>query len=54
VLHDGLRHVAAAHLSEQNNTPEIVRGVLAATTGGGPDDFIVASAAMGFGWLDLR
>ncbi|ARN20589.1 MBL fold metallo-hydrolase [Piscinibacter gummiphilus] len=54
VLHDGLRHVAAAHLSEQNNTPELVRGVLAATTGGDADDFIVASAAMGFGWLDLR
>jgi len=53
-LHDGLRHVAAAHLSEQNNTPELARAALARATGGGADDFIVADAASGFGWLDLR
>jgi hypothetical protein len=34
VHHDGLRHVLAAHLSEQNNRPEIVRQVLADALGG--------------------
>ena len=28
-LHDGLRHLVAAHLSEQNNRPELVLAALA-------------------------
>jgi phosphoribosyl 1,2-cyclic phosphodiesterase len=53
-LHDGLRHVAAGHLSQENNTPALVRAALAAATGAGGDDFVVADAAHGFGWLSLR
>jgi phosphoribosyl 1,2-cyclic phosphodiesterase len=51
--HDGLRHVVAAHLSEQNNTPELARQALAHACGAAPDDIVVADPAMGFGWLDL-
>ena len=53
-VHDGLRHVAAGHLSQENNTPALVRAALARATGGGDDDFVVADAAGGFDWLGLR
>lgn len=53
-LHDGLRHVVAAHLSEQNNTPELARQALAAACGGTPSDIVVADPAAGFDWLELR
>lgn len=53
-LHAGLRHVVAAHLSEQNNRPGIARQLLAQVTGGQEEDFVVADPALGFGWLDLR
>lgn len=51
--HGALRHLVAAHLSEQNNRPELVRAQLAAVLGGGADDVVVADAAHGFGWLDI-
>ncbi|MDM0042219.1 MBL fold metallo-hydrolase [Variovorax sp. J22G21] len=53
VLHDGLRHVVAAHLSEQNNRPDIVRRVLAEALGANEDEILTASAADGSPWLDL-
>ncbi|MCW5663344.1 MAG: MBL fold metallo-hydrolase [Piscinibacter sp.] len=53
-LHDGLRHVVAAHLSEQNNRPELARAALAAACGGAPQDIVVADPLLGFGWLSLR
>ena len=53
-LHPGLRHVVAAHLSEQNNTPETVQALMAHTMGGCAEDFVVAHPASGFGWLALR
>ncbi|MEO5736343.1 MAG: MBL fold metallo-hydrolase [Variovorax sp.] len=53
VLHDGLRHVVAAHLSEQNNRPDIVRRVLAEALGAREDEILTASAADGSPWLDL-
>lgn len=52
-LHGGLRHVVAAHLSEQNNTPELARQALAAACGAAPADIVVADPAEGFGWLDI-
>ena len=53
VRHDGLRHVVAAHLSEQNNRPDIVRRVLAEALGAQEDEILTASAADGSPWLDL-
>jgi len=53
VLHSGLRHVLAAHLSEQNNRPEIVRRVMAEALGGQENEMLTANAAEGSPWLDL-
>ncbi len=53
VLHGGLRHVVAAHLSEQNNRPDIVRRLLAHALGGAEHEMLTASAAEGSPWLDL-
>lgn len=52
--HDGLRHLVAAHLSEQNNRPDLARAALAAVCGGAPQDIVVADPLDGFGWLSLR
>jgi phosphoribosyl 1,2-cyclic phosphodiesterase len=48
-----LRHVVAAHLSQQNNTPGKARSALAGALGCGEDWIGVASQAEGFGWRDL-
>lgn len=53
VLHDGLRHVVAAHLSEQNNRPEIVRRLMAEALGGHESEMLTATAAEGSPWLDV-
>ncbi|GER17248.1 MBL fold metallo-hydrolase [Variovorax boronicumulans] len=53
VLHDGLRHVVAAHLSEQNNRPEIVRRLMAEALGGDEAEMLTATAAEGSPWLDV-
>jgi phosphoribosyl 1,2-cyclic phosphodiesterase len=52
VLHAGLRHVVAAHLSEQNNRPDIVRRVLADALGAAEHEMLTADAASGSPWLD--
>lgn len=52
-VHAGLRHLVAAHLSEQNNRPELARAALAQACGGQPDDIVVADPQHGFGWLAL-
>ena len=49
----GLRHLVAAHLSRENNTPELARGALAATWGSSPADVVVADPVRGFSWLQL-
>ncbi len=48
-----LRHVVAAHLSQQNNTPAKARGALAAALDCSEDWIGVATQAEGFGWRDL-
>jgi len=53
VQHDGLRHLLAAHLSEQNNRPDIVREAMAAALGASADEMLTATAAEGSPWLDL-
>lgn len=53
-LHGGLRHLVAAHLSRQNNRPELAVQALLGVTGGNTDDIIVADPSLGFDWLSLR
>ena len=52
-MHEGLRHLVAAHLSEQNNRPELARAALAQACGGRPGDIVVADPLLGFSWLDM-
>lgn len=52
--HGGLRHVVAAHLSEENNRPELAAAALAAACGGASQDIVVAHPRHGADWLDLR
>jgi len=52
--HAGLRHVVAAHLSEQNNSPALAAEALAAACGARPADITVADPAKGAGWLTLK
>ena len=49
-----LRHVISAHLSEQNNTPELARGALASVLGCSSDWVGVAYQDSGFDWRELR
>ncbi|MBU1361573.1 MAG: MBL fold metallo-hydrolase, partial [Gammaproteobacteria bacterium] len=53
VCHSGLRHVLAAHLSAQNNRPDIVRRVMAEALGASEEDMLTAGAIDGSPWLDL-
>lgn len=51
--HAGLRHLVAAHLSEQNNRPDLARAALAAACGAAAGDIVVADPALGCDWLAL-
>lgn len=51
LLPGGLRQVVAAHLSEQNNRPELARQTLAAALHCAPQDIHVADQACGSAWL---
>ncbi|MCU7369846.1 MBL fold metallo-hydrolase [Paucibacter sp. O1-1] len=53
-LHQGLRHVVAAHLSERNNSPALAAAALAEILGVAPADIPVASQTLGMDWLDLN
>jgi phosphoribosyl 1,2-cyclic phosphodiesterase len=48
-----LQHIIAAHLSEQNNTPELARAALAAALDCAPDWIGVAYQDSGFDWREL-
>jgi phosphoribosyl 1,2-cyclic phosphodiesterase len=48
-----LRHLVAAHLSQQNNTPELARSALAGALGCEPDWIGVATQDEGFGWRQI-
>lgn len=52
-MHAGLRHLVAAHLSEQNNRAELARAALASACGAAAHDIVVADPALGFDWLTL-
>lgn len=51
--HGALRHVVAAHLSQQNNTPALAAQALAGALGCSDDDIVVADAAEGCPWMDV-
>jgi phosphoribosyl 1,2-cyclic phosphodiesterase len=48
-----LAHVVAAHLSKQNNTPELARSALASALGCAAAWIGVADQAAGFGWREI-
>jgi phosphoribosyl 1,2-cyclic phosphodiesterase len=48
-----LVHVIAAHLSEQNNTPELARSALAASLGCAPEWIGIAEQTLGFAWREM-
>lgn len=48
-----LKHLVAAHLSQQNNTPAKARSALAEALGCTEDWIGIADQAEGFGWRDL-
>ncbi|HEX7440118.1 MAG TPA: MBL fold metallo-hydrolase [Caldimonas sp.] len=52
-LHDGLRHLVAAHLSQENNRPELVRESLAATWHGAREEIVIAHPQRGFAWITI-
>lgn len=49
-----LQHVVCAHLSEQNNRPDLARAALARALGCEPDWVGIATQDEGFGWRELR
>ena len=51
--HAGLQHVLAAHLSRQNNTPDLARAALSAALGCGTDRIGIADQDHGFDWRDI-
>ena len=51
--HDAAQHIVAAHLSQQNNTPELARSALAAALGCAPDWIGIADQACGFAWREI-
>jgi phosphoribosyl 1,2-cyclic phosphodiesterase len=48
-----LKHVIAAHLSQQNNTPGLARDALAGALDCTPDWIAVATQEEGFGWREI-
>jgi phosphoribosyl 1,2-cyclic phosphodiesterase len=48
-----LKTIVGAHLSQQNNTPELAREALCSVTAGSGIDVMIACQEEGFGWIDL-
>ncbi len=48
-----LQHVVCAHLSQENNTPELAKAALAQALGCTPDWIVAADQDNGCGWLSL-
>ena len=53
-VHGGLRHVMAAHLSRENNRPELALEALATAAGADARDIRAAGPEWGFDWIELR
>lgn len=52
--HRRLQYLVAAHLSEENNCPELVRSTLARVLAGAAVEIAVADQEAGVSWLELR
>jgi phosphoribosyl 1,2-cyclic phosphodiesterase len=48
-----LRHLVAAHLSKQNNLPELAQAAMATVLGAAATEVVVATQEDGFEWLSL-
>jgi phosphoribosyl 1,2-cyclic phosphodiesterase len=48
-----LKKVIGAHLSRQNNTPELARAALCRALGANQAEIIIACQEEGFGWIEL-
>ena len=53
VMHDKLRHVSAAHLSQQNNEPSLAQNALADVLGCLPADIFAACPETGTPWMTV-
>lgn len=53
VKHSSLRHVVAAHISAENNSPGLAQAALSAALGCGQEWIGVATQDGGFAWRDL-
>lgn len=53
VTHGGLKHLVAAHLSAQNNRPDLVQEVISTALGCNSSDIVVAGAVSGTPWLQV-
>jgi phosphoribosyl 1,2-cyclic phosphodiesterase len=51
--HGGLKHLVAAHLSAQNNRPDLARAALALALDCAASDFGVADPLLGTDWLEI-
>jgi phosphoribosyl 1,2-cyclic phosphodiesterase len=51
VMHSNLRHVSAAHLSQQNNHPSLAQSALSAVLGCMPAEILAACPEKGTPWL---
>jgi len=51
--HDDLRHVVAAHLSQQNNRPELALAALRSAVGELRTQLTVADAVTGCAWIEI-
>jgi phosphoribosyl 1,2-cyclic phosphodiesterase len=51
VSHAGLKHLVAAHLSQQNNRPDLAQDLLSEALGCRSADIVVADAGTGTPWL---
>jgi phosphoribosyl 1,2-cyclic phosphodiesterase len=53
VCHPRMKHLVAAHLSQQNNRPELAQDLLSRALGCRSADIVVADAGTGTPWLSL-
>ena len=53
LMHHGLKHIVAAHLSAQNNRPVLVQALLAQVLSCAAEDIIVARQDEGCRWLQI-
>jgi phosphoribosyl 1,2-cyclic phosphodiesterase len=53
LMHGGLRHLVAGHLSAQNNRPALVQALMSQTLGCSASDIVIAGPLEGTPWLTL-